>query len=444
MTGYVGQANKMHNLEYNIKHICKQDFPWISNSASWTVLCLNSAYSARLAAAKFNGSGLSIHSAHPGKTTMDQRICKAFSGYKRLWSDTGLLSKPNSLNQALEFNCRGQGNDAKCISFLSATSAIYQIVYKIRKCFRPLLDGGWNETFWFTRTGTLQAAVTCWLSLMLWRKLGHSVLVMHCILSHPHYFQLRHRHHSLKSHHSPLHPVCQQTSQRTDNSLPASECLLLLLFRLLLLLLLLPRRAYQRLQCRRTERKMGPPIRTQPCVSCHKASFVHIRKKNFLGRLVLCRWPSRSSQKEWNMLKSRACLKIVFSENSQQSNVKYPDGEKENMKDLFEVIKLQEEEPHRLSKALKYNSIIWCFQFMKLSTYLTCSCVWVCGRSWKHEGHNNQLFLETAATLQGTGRDGCRSRCCSGPHSTSGRSPRRPRTCWGIELQWDWLRCGTS
>ena len=102
---------------------------------------------------------------------------------------------------------------------------------------------------------------------------------MHCILSHPHYFQLRHRHHSLKSHHSPLHPVCQQTSQRTDNSLPAFECLLLLLFRLLLLLLLLPRRAYQRLQCRRTERKMGPPIRTQPCVSCHKASFVHIRKK---------------------------------------------------------------------------------------------------------------------------------------------------------------------
>ena len=58
------------------------------------------------------------------------------------------------------------------------------------------------------------------------------------------------------------------------------------------------------------------------------------------------------------MFKSRACLKIVFSENSQQSNVKYPDGEKEKMKDLFEVIKLQEEEPHRLSKALKYDSII--------------------------------------------------------------------------------------
>ena len=88
--------------------------------------------------------------------------------------------------------------------------------------------------------------------------------------------------HSLKSHHSPLHPVCQQTSQRTDNSLPASECLLLLLFRILLLLLLLPRRAYQRLQCRRTERKMGPPIRTQPCASCHRASFVN-------RRLVVCR-----------------------------------------------------------------------------------------------------------------------------------------------------------
>ena len=175
----------MHNLEYNIKHMQTRFSLNIKFSFMNCPLCLNSAYSARLAAAEFNGSGLSIHSAHPGKTTMDQRICKAFSGYERLWSDTGLLSKPNSLNQALEFNCRGQGNDAKCISFLSATSAIYQIVYKIHKCFRPLLDGGWNETFWFTRTGTLQAAVTCWLSLMLWRKPGQTVLVMHCILSAP-------------------------------------------------------------------------------------------------------------------------------------------------------------------------------------------------------------------------------------------------------------------
>ena len=96
-------------------------------------LCLNSAYSARLAAAEFNGSGLSIHSAHPGKTTMDQRICKAFSGYERLWSDTGSLSKPNSLNQALEFNCRGQGNDAK---LLNASHSYLQLLQYIRSSIR--------------------------------------------------------------------------------------------------------------------------------------------------------------------------------------------------------------------------------------------------------------------------------------------------------------------
>ena len=100
---------------------------------------------------------------------------------------------------------------------------------------------------------------------------------------HPHYFQLRHRRHSLKSHRSPLHPVCQQTSQRTDNSLPASECLLLLLFRLLLLLLL-PRRAYQRLQCRRTKRRGRWGLLSE-LNHAHLAikQALSILQKNFLG-----------------------------------------------------------------------------------------------------------------------------------------------------------------
>ena len=53
-------------------------------------------------------------------------------------------------------------------------------------------------------------------------KATQSLLCIVFCLLRPHYFQLRHRRHSLKSHHSPLHPVCQQTSQRTDNSLPGS------------------------------------------------------------------------------------------------------------------------------------------------------------------------------------------------------------------------------
>ena len=149
----------MHNLEYNIKHMQTRFSLNIKLSFMNCPLCLNSAYSARLAAAEFNGSGLSIHSAHPGKTTMDQRICKAFSGYERLWSDTGSLSKPNSLNQALEFNCRGQGNDAKCISFLSATSAIYQIAYKINAFAPHWME--WNCLIYKDRYSTGSYHVLC-------------------------------------------------------------------------------------------------------------------------------------------------------------------------------------------------------------------------------------------------------------------------------------------
>ena len=118
-------------------------------------------------------------------------------------------------------------------------------------------------------------------------KATQSLLCIVFCLLHPHYFQLRHRRHSLKSHRSPLHPVCQQTSQRTDNSLPASECLLLLLFRLLLLL---PRRAYQRLQCRRTKRRerWGLLSELNHAHLAIKQALSILQNKNFRG-LVLCR-----------------------------------------------------------------------------------------------------------------------------------------------------------
>ena len=150
---------------------------------------------------------------------MDQRICKAFIGYKRLWSDTGSLSKPNPLDQALELNRRDQGNDAKCISFLSATSAIIEIAFKINAFTPHWME--WNCLIYKDRYSTGSYHVLFVTHVVKETKATQSLLCIVFCLLHPHYFQLRHRRHSLKSHRSPLHPVCQQTSQRTDNSLPA-------------------------------------------------------------------------------------------------------------------------------------------------------------------------------------------------------------------------------